>query len=192
MAITFQRFIDRAVLQATHGLTPQAAELISSDGVAESLCSEVFREVSEECAGDERLRHMLRKTKSISLAAGIGTLTDDVLTKYFDESCVNDPNDLTKAERMTWEPQYMDFIRPQMTVLNGLGSYTIKGERALHWRDPNEVYDGTLQMTGTVQLITPCIVVVPATAATNVDAPDEIIDLLIGRLAARLRGMIPA
>lgn len=188
--MTFQQFIDRAVLQATHGLTPQAAELITSDAVTESLCKEVFREVSEDCASDERLRHMLRRTKTITLTNGIGTIPDDVLTKYMSESSVNDPNDDTKSDRMGYE-EWFDFSRPQMQVLNDLGSYSIKGVRQLMWRDPGESYSSTLTMGGAIELNVPCTIEVPVSASTTIDAPEEIIDRLISRMESRLRGTLP-
>ncbi len=175
------RYIDllnAAISNAQKGLPPeQAGVVVDTLAIAETLFDEVSQAVSETIAGDESRRSLLRRTKSITLAAGSATLDTDVLTRYIADA-------LTK--KYAWR-DYPDFVRRGDTRV---GVFSIKEGRTLVVCDPSVAFAVPLTTTGARSLTTPCYVVKPATFTTAVDAPPEVISDLSEALSDTLRGTL--
>ena len=166
------------------GTLPEQSVAQDARGIADTLFPLISQTVSETAAANEYKRSFLRREKSITLAAGEATLTDDVLTRYVADAVLIDPAVLTK--HYAWR-DYPDFVRRGDTRL---GVFTIQGGMTLSVIEPNAAYTDPLTATGARTLFIPCQVVKPATATTDVDAPDVIISDLIEALAEALRGQL--
>lgn len=173
-----------AVNNALRGVPPEQSPAIDAVGIADSLFPIVAQAVSEAAAGDEFRRSLLRREKSITLAAGSATLSDDVLTKYLPDATLFDPAALTK--KYAWR-DYPEFTRKSDPRL---GVFTAKGGVTLLVRDPNQQFAVPLTASGTRTLVTPCVVVKPALATDEIDCTDEILSDLDEALSESLRGQI--
>lgn len=187
----FRELLDRSILEATRGLDPQTVALYDLDGMAENLYPQVAQDVASRLAKDPSLRHMLRRTVSVSLSAGYGVLPDEVLSEYMDESSIYDPTVLANDPLMTYDSEWMDFVRDRETRL---GHYALKGsdgaDRTIGWRNPNQLYAATLTKTGNVNLNVPCTPAIPAASTDPILVPDEITTEIQNILAQRIRGQI--
>lgn len=172
-----------AVNNALHGVLPEQSAAVDAIGIADTLFPVVSQAVSEAAAADEFKRSLLRREKSVTLVAGLATLTSDVLTRYMADATLLDPATLTK--KYTWR-DYSHFVR---TSDRRLGEFTCNGT-TLMVRDPNQSFAVPLTASGARTLIIPCVVVKPATATTAIDCPDEILSDLDEALSEALRGAI--
>ena len=179
--MTYRELIYAAVNDALRNLDPPVSPNVDAEGIAETLFPVVSQEVSEAAAASPYKRSLLRRTKSVTLVAGEATLTDDVLTGYFNDAV------LLKTDNLNFHYTYRDypeFIRRNDTRL---GYFTRNGV-TLMVRDPAQAFTQPLTATGARALVTPCVVVKPATADTDIDAPDEILSDLQDALSEALRG----
>lgn len=164
-------------------MLPEQSVAIDAVGIADTLFDSVAQSVSEAAAADESKRSLLRRAKSITLVAGQATLSDDCLTRYIADSTLIDPSVLTK--KYAWR-DYPQFIRSSDTRL---GKYTLQG-MTIQVVEPNASFAVPLVATGARTLTVPCVVVKPALATDEVDAPDVIISDLVEALSEALRGQI--
>ena len=184
MSLTYENLLRAALSNATRGMPlEQAAFTIDSLSVADTLFDEVSQSVCEEAAANEYKRSLLRRTKTITLAAGQATLTDDVLTHYMADAVLYDPANLNK--KYAWR-DYPDFERRGD---KRLGVFSLQGGDTLVEIEPGANFTVPLVATGARTLIIPCVVVKPAAATDPVDAPNEILSDLTEALSNALRGM---
>lgn len=183
MATTWRQMIYRAVNNAMRNINPPVSPNVDAEGIAETLFPTVSQEVCEATAADPYKRSLLRRTKTVTLTAGLATLTEDVLTKYFADAT------LLKTDNLNFHYSYRDY--PDFIRKNDLrlGYFTRNGT-TLMVRDPNQAFTQPLTATGARSLVVPCVVLRPATADTAVDAPDEIISDLEDALSEALRGQL--
>lgn len=181
--MTYRELIYSAVNNAIRNLDPPVSPNVDAEGIAETLFPVVAQEVSEAAAADPYKRSLLRRTKSITLAAGLATLSDDVLTKYFNDAVLLNTSNLNAHYAYR---DYPDFIRRNDLRL---GYFTRNGT-TLMVRDPNQQFTIPLTATGTRSLVVPCVIVKPATADTDIDGPDEILSDLMEALSEALRGQL--
>jgi hypothetical protein len=182
--MTYENLLRSALSNATRGMTPdQVALIVDGLSVADTLFPIVSQAVSETAALNEYKRSLLRRSKSLTFAAGAATLTDDVLTHYIPDATLIDPATLSK--KYAWR-DYPDFIRRGD---KRLGVFTVQGSTIL-LIEPNANFTVPLTATGARTLTVPCTVVKPATAATVIDCPDEVLSDLDEALGNALRGAI--
>ena len=181
--MTYRELIYSAVNNALRNLNPPVSPNVDAEGIAETLFPTVSQEVSQNAASDPYKRSLLRRTKSVTLAAGEATLDDDVLTQYFSDA------ELLKTDSLGFHYSYRDY--PDFIRKNDLrlGYFTRNGT-TLMVRDPNQQFSIPLTATGTRSLIVPCVIVRPATADTDIDGPDEILSDLSEALTEALRGQL--
>lgn len=177
--------LNSAISNAQRGLTPeQAANVDDVLAIADTLFPVVSQAVCEAVASNEYRRSLVLKQKSITLAAGIATLSDDVLTHFIPDAVLIDPTALTK--KYAWRP-YPDFVRRGDLRL---GVFSMRGGSTLVVCDPNVAFAATLTTTGARTLTVPCAVEKPATFSTAIDCPDELLTDLDEGLSNALRGFI--
>lgn len=181
MPLIYKDLIYAAIDNAMRGMLPAQSPNLDAETIAESLIPQVFQAVGEAAAADERKRSLLRRSKAISLAAGLATLTADVLTKYIEDATLTDPADLTK--RYSWI-EFHDFLRNAEVRL---GYFTVRGGTDLLVRDPAQLYTEPLVATGARTLVIPCVPERPATADDPIDVPDVIGSDLVEALSEALR-----
>lgn len=182
--MTFGELIYSSVMNAMRGMQPSASPNLDAMMVAQTLFPEVAQSVSEGIAANEYRRSLLRREKSITLVAGQATLTDDVLTHYIADSTLVDPANLSK--KYAWR-DWPQFIRSSD---RRLGKYTLRGGDTLQVVEPNSSFSIPLTATGTRTLVTPCVIIRPATENDDIDAPDEAISDLQEALSEALRGQL--
>lgn len=144
----------------------------------------VLQDVALKCAGDPQKQSLLRRTSTVTLTAGVGTLPEGVLTSCVWGSTVWVEDDATVGPLMSFSP-WVSFINPSDTRL---GYYSVRGDHELYWADPGESYpnltrDGDVLYTGAT---TPDI---PASATDETNWGAEIESDVIDRAAEYLRGV---
>lgn len=183
MPTTYRALIYVAVNNALRNFSPPVSPNVDAEGIAETLFPVVSQEVSETAAADPYKRSLLRRTKTVTLAAGTATLSDDVLTKYFNDAVLLNTANLNSHYAYR---DYPDFVRRNDLRL---GYFTRNGT-TLMVRDPNQPFTIPLTPTGTRSLVVPCVIVRPATADTDIDGPEEVISDLQDALSEALRGQL--
>lgn len=173
--------IERALNMAMIGVVD--APLRASLEVAlESLLPVVFGEVGDELAANERTRSLLRRTKDLAVVNGTVELAADTLTAFISESTLYDAADITKRYSLTsWD----ELVRGELD--SRLGHYAMEGESTLRVVEPANTFAPASGPTIALKLTIPCSPVYPSNPATAVDVNDEVVDILIKRLALALR-----
>lgn len=181
--MTYRELIYASVNNAMRNLDPPASPNVDAEGIAETLFPVVSQEVSEAAAADPYKRSLLRRTKTVLLSAGLATLSDDVLTKYFTDAT------LLKTDNLSFKYSYRDY--PDFIRRNDLrlGYFTRNGT-TLMVRDPNQAFTQPLTATGPRDLVVPCVIVRPSTADADIDGPEEVISDLQDALSEALRGVL--
>lgn len=172
-----------SVNNALRGVLPEQSAALDAIGIADTLFPVVSQAVCEAAAASEYKRSLLRRSKSLTLVAGVDTLDDDVLTHYIADATLIDPAVLTK--RYTWR-DYPDFIKRGD---RRIGIFSLQGMELLVV-EPGAAFAVPLVATGARTLTVPCVVVKPATATTEIDCPDAILSDLDEALAEALRGAL--
>ncbi len=185
MPETYQDLLYAAINNGLSGTIALQNPAVDAIGIADTLFPVVSQSVSEAAAANDYKRSLLRREKSLTVVAGEATLDDDVLTHYMSDATLIDPSNLNK--HYAWR-NYPDFIKRGD---RRLGVFTVKGGTLLQVIDPNVGFTVPLVTTGTYSLTIPCVVVKPATATTNIDAPDEILSDIREALSQALRGQLP-
>lgn len=153
--------------------------------IAEAMFPQVADAVSNFAASNPYTRPLLRRTVTITMADGEGTLPDEVLVPYVGcDSSLLDPTSTTK--RYAYK-QWHEFVAKKQTPL---GLYTLLGESRLLQREPNALYVVGAGFNDDMELTTPCTVQRPATADTAMDCVLDVETMLIATGAEMLRGEI--
>ena len=129
--MTYQELCDRILLQAQRGGEKAELANLNTQSVIEAIMPAVFQAVAEHAAGDPDKRPLLRRTKTIAMTNGTGTIPNDVLTRCFSDATLLDPEDLTKL--YSWVPDYFDFIGP---LDSRLGYFCSSIENTIIQREP--------------------------------------------------------
>lgn len=190
MAITWSRMIFTLVSQAQRGTQAAQWNQLDTQGIAETLMPTVFQKIGEMAAGDERKRSLLKRTVSLSFTNGSATIPDYVLTQYLEDATYTDNDDLTK--KYSWVREFSDFIDSslQNPPWSNLGYYNVTGGVTIRQIEAGVPYNPSSGITDTRSLNIPCVPVRPATAATDVDIPDEILSDIFAIGSELLRGEV--
>jgi hypothetical protein len=186
--MTYLEFIHRSVEQAQRGIDPNRSKLMDAEGIAQIMAPQVFAEIGSRAARDEKLRSILTSPFTVAFVNGLATLGDTVLTAYLCESTLIDVADVTK--RYSFIQNWGDFVRPRSAIDQRFGWFAMQGGTQVAVLEPNASYAVGTGVTGNRNLTAPRIPGVPATAATELDAPSEIEDDLINALAEMVRGKL--
>jgi hypothetical protein len=186
--MTYAEMIDRAYFQALRGMDANTApNLDDATTIMEALVPTVFQEVALQYAGDPDQQSLLRRTHTISMSNGAGTLPDEVLSQCLNNASVADPADISVGKFQTFVPQYPDFIGPRDNIQIQLNWWTCKGDTDFLFLEANEEYDPSSGFTGDLELTAPSVPAVPATASDPVVVPEEVASDLVEALADSLR-----
>lgn len=177
--MTFQEFIYTSITNAQRGGMKSSS---NAEFIVQTLFDEVAQSVSEAAAANEYKRSLLRRTKTLTLAAGQATLTDDVLTHYVADAELLNPTNLTM--HYAWR-DYPDFVRRGD---KRIGIFTLSGGTTFQVIDPMKNFTIPLVTSGTRLLTIPCTILKPASATTAIDAPSEILSDLVEAMSNALRG----
>lgn len=173
MALTYQQLLDLAVEQAGAG---------DEELRAEALAINALQIIAQRVANSER-RDLLRRTVTIVLTNGVGTIPDTVLVEYMVNADLHNPDDLT--ELYTFIKHWNDFINDPETRL---GRFNVKAS-TLSVIQPGEVYDPADGRTGNISLTASTVPQIPANATDPItNFPAELENDLIAVLAGLLRG----
>lgn len=186
--MSYEEFVATALQMALSGADASQSDLLNMEMTAESLVSNVFRTVTLTICADPDKRSLLRRSHTIALTSGVGTLPTTVLMETLPGAVVLDPDDATiTADDMSFVSEYQDFV-------------TAKGfeSRLGYWHvDANTTTGNTISYirpsdtvptkTGNITLITVTVPTIPATSSTTLDAPQEFINLALAQLANALR-----
>lgn len=190
MAITWTRMIYTIVSQAQRGSQSAQWDQLDTQGIAETLMPTVFQKIGEMAAGNERKRSLLKRSVSLSFTNGSATLPDYILTQYMEDATYTDSDDLTKT--YSWVREFSDFIDPSLrnAPWSNLGYFNVSNRVAIVQTEAGVLYSPTTGITDTRTLNIPCVPVRPATVATDVDVPDEVLSDIFAIGSEMLRGVV--
>lgn len=181
--MTFQEFISSSCQIALAGADASQSQLLDMEMTAEALVPTVFQNVALAVAANPDKQSLLRRTHTINLTVGIGTLPAEVLTQCLTGATIIDPDDNTIAQDMSFIPQWYDFLEAKAYEPR-LGYWNVKGDDELHYVRP---LDTTETKTGNVDITVASVPAIPATAGTALAVPDEILSDLQAALANAIR-----
>lgn len=185
--MTYAEFVATAAQQALAGGDASQSSLLDPEMIAESLVSNVFRSVTLAINGDPDKRAILRRSNTIALVTGVGTLTPTILIECLPGATLTDPDDAQIAQDMSYVPDYYDYLEAQGYETR-LGYWTVQANsttgNTIRYIRPNDV--GVETKTGNIVLTVVTVPTIPATSATTLDAPQEFIDLATDTLAKAL------
>lgn len=179
---TLQSLIDGAIFIS-------GVDGVNRDAVAESLIPIAFQNVTLAAAKDPEKRSAVMQTHTVALTNGTGTIPDEVMTSQKFDATVVDPNDDTIGPLMSLILEWKDFIDPTNDVR--LGYWIIRQSREIQWINPNEQYVSGSGKTGSIELTIVTTPTQPATAATEIDADDEILSDILSELVKLIKAAGP-
>lgn len=183
--MTYAEWVERVRLEAQRGSEQAELSQLDTQPIIEAIQPSVFQTVGENCAADPRKRSLMRKTLTVSMTNGSGTIPAQALTKYMEDATFLDPADLSK--NYSWVREFQDFIGP---LDDRLGYFNVQGESVLLVREPGEPYEPGVGSSDPFQLTIPCAPVRPAAATDPIDAISEVTSDLVDVGASVLRGEI--
>lgn len=154
---------------------------------AEALVSSVFRSVTLAINGDPDKRAILRRSNTIALTTGVGTLLPTILMECLSGATLTDPDDSTIAQDMSYVPEYFDYL-DAVGYETRLGYWHVSADpttgNTIRYVRPADTAE---TKTGNIVLTVVTVPTIPATSTTALDAPQEFIDLATNALSNALR-----
>lgn len=184
MPFTLKQWTTRALAIALVGEDESAYQ--SAEDSAEALAHHVMYEVAEELASDPATAPLVEETVTVALTNGVGALPAKVLTRHLRRATVFDSADATLSRKVRYLP-WRKFVRP---LTSRYGSFSVKAGTAFYLVRPGSTYTPGSGMTGNVEITTACAPDMPATESATISVPLKVEEMLVERLAARLK--IPA
>lgn len=179
MPLTLQELIDNAIF---------IAGVQNADAQAEALVPIVFQRVTLRYAGSQDGRTLLRRTQTITLTNGVGSLPSTVLTSCLTGAIVNVPAEPSVGPLMSFTP-WETFIGPLDTRL---GYWTVREDDSFYWINPGETYDVTSGRNSDIEINIASVPAVPATASDTIDAPEEFLSDAVEELAKLISPAVPS
>lgn len=172
---------------ALSGADASQSSLLNPEMIEESLVSNVFRAVTLNVCADPDKRALLRRTHTVALTTGVGTLPTTILMEVLFDAAVADPDDSAIAKNLSYVPEYFDFIEakafePRLGYWH-VSANTTTGNTISYIRP----IDSVPTKTGNITLIAVTVPTVPALSTDTLNAPQEFINLALAELANRLR-----
>lgn len=181
--MTFKEFIASSCQIALSGGDANQSQFLDMEMTAEALVPTVFQNVALAAAANPDKQSLLRRTHTVTLTAGVGTLPGEVLTQCLHSATLTDPDDDTVAQDMSYVPQWFDFLEAKRFEPR-LGYWNVKGDDELHYIRPT---DDSETKTGDVDITVASVPAIPATAGAVLVVPDEILSDLQAALANAIR-----
>jgi hypothetical protein len=154
--------------------------------IAESLVPTIFQQVALSYVGDPQAESLLRRTHTVAMTSGVGTLPDEALTSCKFGASIADPDDVTVAQTQTLVPFWSDFIQPRNGIQLQLNWWTVKGDDELNYLAPQEEYPGSF--TGDLEVTIASVPSIPSTSSATLDVPGEVLSDLQDALSKALMG----
>lgn len=189
MSVTYQQFISLACQQALAGLNPLTANILDIELTAETLVPTVFQQVATRFAADPDKRSLLRRTHAITMTNGVGALPAAVLSAGKAGATISISSDATVAETAAMVWYWNDFIAPRSGLLSQIPQWIINDDD-IYYLAADATYSAASGFSGSLDLTISSVPVIPATAATTLDVPDEALSALVEALASALRSGI--
>lgn len=186
--MTYLEFIATAAQMALSGADASESSLLNVEQTAESLVSSVFKRVTLAINADPDKRALLRRTNTITLTSGIGTLPPTILMECLSGATLTDPDDSQIAQDMSFVPDYFDYLEAQGYETR-LGYWTVTANpttgNTIHYIRPDDL--GVETKTGDIDLTLVTVPSIPALSSDTLNAPQEFIDMATVALSNALR-----
>jgi len=169
----YKTFIATSCEMALAGADPNVSPLLDIEMVAESLVPTIFQQVALSYVGNPQAESLLRRTHTVTMTNGAGTLPEEALTSCKYGATIADPDDVTVAQTQTLVPQWVDFVQPRNNLQSQLSWWTIKSDNTLHYLAPLEEYPGAF--TGDLEITIASVPEIPATADADLNVPEEVL-----------------
>jgi len=186
--VDYKTFIATSCEMALAGVDPNTSPLLDIEMVAESLVPTIFQQVALSYVGDPQAESLLRRTHTITMSGGTGTLPDEALTSCKYGASIASSTDVTVAQTQTLIPFWPDFIQPRNNLQLQLNYWTIKGDDALYYLAPQEEFPGTF--AGDLELTIASVPGIPALESATLDVPGEVLSDLQSALSKALMGQM--
>lgn len=186
--MTYLEFIATACQMALSGKDASESDLLNVEQTAESLVPSIFKSVTLAINADPDKRVLLRRTNTINLTSGVGTLPSTILMECLPGATLTDPDDATIAQDMSYVPDYFDYLEAA-GYEDRLGYWTVIANattgNTIRYIRPNDL--GIETKAGDIALTAVTEPSVPVLATSTLNAPQEFIDMAIVALSNALR-----
>jgi hypothetical protein len=185
--VTYQEICDRMLLEAQRG--GEALELanLNSQSIIEAMMPSVLQDVALACWANPDKRSLLRRTTTVAIAAGVGTVDATVLTECWSGAMILEPDDAgILPEDISYVPEYVDYVAAKGYEPR-LGYFCVKGDDQLFYVSPTD--DDYASFTGNIELTAASVPAIPGDPDDPTGWPAEIESDVIDRGAEMLRGM---
>ena len=186
--MTYEEFVATALQMALSGADASESDLLNMEQTAESLVANVFRNVTLTICADPDKRSLLRRTHTIALTVGVGTLPTTILMEVLTGATVLDPDDATiTADDLAYVPEQADFVtakafEPRLGYWH-VSANTTTGNTISYIRPT----DSAPTKTGNITFIAVTVPTVPALSTDTLNAPQEFINLALAQLSNAVR-----
>jgi hypothetical protein len=185
--MTYEEFIATACQMALSGADASKSSLLNIEQTAESLVSNVFRNVTLIINADPNLRALLRRTHTIALTTGVGTLPTTIPIEALTDATIADPDDSSVTKNMAYVPDHFDFLdakafEPRLGYWN-VNANTTTGNTISYIRPS----DSAPTKTGNISLVAVTVPTIPTLSTDTLNAPQEFINLALAQLSNALR-----
>lgn len=186
--MTYLEFIATAAQMALSGADASESSLLNMEMTAEALVPSVFKRVTLAINADPDKRALLRRTNTITLTTGVGTLPSTILMECIPGATLTDPDDDQIAQDMTYVVDYYDYLEAAGYEPR-LGYWTVQANpttgNTIRYIRPDDI--GIETKTGDIDLTVVTVPSIPAASTDTLEAPREFIDMATVALSNALR-----
>lgn len=186
--MTYAEYIATAAQMALSGADASESSLLNVEQTAEALVSSVFKRVTLVINADPDKRALLRRTNTIALTSGVGTLPSTILMECLPGATLTDPDDDQIAQDMSYVPDYFDYLEAAGFETR-LGYWTVIANattgNTIRYIRPDDI--GIETKTGDIDLTVVTVPTIPTLSTDTLNAPQEFIDLATVALSNSLR-----
>ena len=182
--MTYQELLYSAINNALRGVQTEQSPAVDAVAIADTLFPVVSQAVCEAAAADPYRRDLVRRQKTLTLAAGEVVLPSDVLQDFMPDAVFFDPSNLSK--KYAWR-DYPDFVRRGD---KRIGLFSVRGQDTLIEVEPNANFTVPLVATGARTMVVPCAIEKPTLATDDIVCPFQLLSDLDEALSNSLRGAL--
>jgi hypothetical protein len=135
--MTYQELIDRILLEAQRGSEQAELANLNTQSVIEAIMPSVLQDVAIRCADDPDKQSLLRRSFTIAITDGVGTLDPLILTARLTGGMVSEPDDSdVLPEDVSFVPQYLDYVAAKN--YEGRLGYWCVNDTTVYYASPND------------------------------------------------------
>lgn len=184
MSYSKKQLVDRALRVANLTATdPNVSAVIDNRVVLEDLLYTAMKQAVIEASQNPAEVGSLKRDFTVTITSGVGTLPDDSLDEFLDDSNIYSTTDDDISQLTSFQPRYLDYIRPTHSQL---GYYTVQGTSLLFKEPGGDAGD----FTGDIHFVCTSMPDLSGAFTAAITIPTPTAERTIVRLAELLKGAV--